>query len=219
MITSTVENYLKALYSLSLNGVKRVSTGDLAQSLQVTPGSATSMIKTLAESGLAEHKPHYGVSLTPEGKLLAIRVVRRHRIVELFLVRILSMEWDEVHAEAEQLEHVVSDAVIAKMDQLLDYPTLDPHGDPIPNSEGMLVERTLIPLANCKEGERVCVARISDQDSSFLKFAEAHGLTLGATIEIKKRNQNADSITLQTNENEFILGLTAAHRIEVESLQ
>ena len=216
MLTSTVENYLKALLMLSNQGEKRVSTGDLAKSLNVTPGSATSMIKTLAEAGLANHKPHYGVLLTDEGRTLAVHVVRRHRIIELFLVNILEMEWDEVHTEAEQLEHVVSDEVIARMDKLLGYPTLDPHGDPIPSADGTFIERPLHQLSQCEEGQRVQVARISDQNSSFLKFAESHGLTPGATIEVQRRNVHADSITLQSNEEEITLGFTAANRIEVE---
>jgi len=218
MLTSTVENYLKALLMLSNQGEKRVSTGDLAKSLHVTPGSATSMIKTLAEAGLANHKPHYGVLLTEEGQTLAVHVVRRHRIIELFLVNILEMEWDAVHAEAEQLEHVVSDDVIARMDKLLGYPTLDPHGDPIPSADGIFIERPLHQLSHCEEGQRVKVARISDQNSSFLKFAESHGLTPGATIEVQRRNEHADSITLQSNDEEITLGFTAANRIEVELL-
>tara|TARA_B100000579_G_C22685060_1_gene782216 strand:- start:192 stop:851 length:660 start_codon:yes stop_codon:yes gene_type:complete len=216
MLTSTVENYLKALLMLSNQGEKRVSTGDLSKSLGVTPGSATSMIKTLAEAGLANHKSHYGVLLTDEGRTLAVHVVRRHRIIELFLVNILEMEWDEVHAEAEKLEHVVSDEVIGRMDKLLDYPTLDPHGDPIPTQEGKFIERPLHQLSQCEEGQRVQVARISDQNSSFLKFAESHGLTPGATIEVQRRNKNADSITLRSSEEEITLGFTAAKRIEVE---
>ena len=107
MITSTVENYLKALFLLDQDGEKEISTGELAKSLTVTPGSATSMIKTLAEAGLVEHRPHYGVKLTNRGRTLAVHVVRRHRIVELFLVEILGMDWSKVHEEAEQLEHVV----------------------------------------------------------------------------------------------------------------
>ena len=136
MISSTVENYLKELFLLNPDGETQVATGELAKALSVTPGSATSMIKTLAQAGLVEHRPHYGVKLTGEGRTLAVHVVRRHRIVELFLVNILGMDWSEVHDEAEQLEHVVSDQVISKMDDLLGHPTHDPHGDPIPTPEG-----------------------------------------------------------------------------------
>ena len=218
MLSSTVENYLKSLLLLSDKGRKKVSTGDLARSLNVTPGSATSMIKTLAEAGLASHRPHYGVTLTDEGKTLAIHVVRRHRIIELFLVQILGMDWGVVHDEAEQLEHVVSNDVIERMDALLGYPTVDPHGDPIPTRDGELRERSLKRLSLCTEGETVSVARISDQDASFLQFAEEHGLLLGATIEITKRNEVADSITIRSqHQDEVVLGFAAAGRIEVET--
>jgi DtxR family Mn-dependent transcriptional regulator len=216
MLSSTVENYLKELFLLDSNGEKEVATGDLANSLDVTPGSATSMIKSLAQSGLVEHRPHYGVKLTEQGRNQAVRVVRRHRIVELFLVKILGMDWSEVHKEAEQLEHVVSDAVIAKMDDLLGHPTHDPHGDPIPSQDGELPVRSLQLLSFCKQGDRVSIARIGNQDTSFLKFADDNGLLLGQTIEITNRNETADSITIHTQGKELVLGLAAARRIEVE---
>ncbi len=216
MLSSTVENYLKELFLLDPNGEKAVATGELAKSLDVTPGSATSMIKSLAQSGLVEHRPHYGVKLTNQGRSQAIHVVRRHRIVELFLVKILGMDWSEVHKEAEQLEHVVSDEVIAKMDDLLGQPTHDPHGDPIPSPDGKLPVRTLQLLSYCKQGDNVLIARIGNQDTSFLKFAEDNGLLLGRTIEITNRNDTADSITIHSQGKELVLGLAAARKIEVE---
>jgi DtxR family Mn-dependent transcriptional regulator len=216
MITPTVENYLKALFLLDPFAKKRVATGELAKSIGVTPGSATSMIKSLADSGLLVHRPHYGVQLTQQGRDLAIHVVRRHRIVELFLVQILGMDWSKVHDEAEKLEHVVSDEVVDRLDALLGHPTIDPHGDPIPTADGELPHRPLLPLASCTEGDRVSVERISDQDTAFLQFAEESGLRLGATLTITSRSKIADSITLQSGEKEVILGLVAAGRIEVE---
>ena len=216
MITSTVENYLKALFHLDPKGEKRIATGTLAQALEVTPGSASSMIKTLAESDFVVHRPHYGVQLTKHGRELAVHVVRRHRIVELFLVDILGMDWSQVHQEAEQLEHVVSDEVIEKMDALLGHPTVDPHGDPIPRVDGSLPTRTLERLSFCNSGDRVSIARMSDQNTSFLHFAKEHGLLLGAIIEVVQRNDIADSITVRCQEQEIVLGLSAASRIEVE---
>ena len=216
MISSTVENYLKELFLLDQHGNKQIATGELASSLNVTPGSATSMIKTLAQAGLVVHQPHYGVTLTSSGRNLAIHVVRRHRIVELFLVKILGMGWSEVHDEAEQLEHVVSDEVISRMDELLGHPTIDPHGEPIPSSDGYLPTRALQLLSFCKQGECVSIARIGDQDTSFLKFAEDNGLMLGAVVEVTNRNETANSITIRTDNKELVLGLAAAGRIEVE---
>jgi len=217
MITSTVENYLKVLFLLDQHNEKPVATGELAKALEVTPGSVTSMIKTLAEAGLVDHRPHYGVRLTTSGRTLAVRVVRRHRIVELFLVEILSMDWSQVHEEAEQLEHVVSDIVIDRMDELLGHPTIDPHGDPIPTADGSVPVRSLKRLSFCKNGEQVSIARIGDQDASFLKFAEDVGLVLGEKIEIVDRNDLTDSITVRSSEQEIVLGLSAAGRIEVEN--
>ena len=215
MITSTVENYLKALFLLDQYGEKEISTGELAKSLSVTPGSATSMIKTLDDTGLVEHRPHYGVKLTPRGRTLAIHVVRRHRIVELFLVEVLGMDWSKVHDEAEQLEHVVSDEVIERMDVLLKHPAFDPHGDPIPRPDGTLPNQSHSALSDSKVGTPLSVARMNDQDTDFLQFAEKHGLMIGAKIKILEHNKLADSLTIKTYNETIVLGLTAAANIEV----
>mgnify|MGYP001201736035 CR=1 FL=1 len=216
MLTSTVENYLKAIYLLDPAGNAQITTGELAASLSVTPGSATAMIKTLAEASLIKYRPHYGVRLTEQGQLLAIRVVRRHRIIELFLVQILGMDWGDVHEEAEQLEHVVSDQVIERMDTLLGSPTVDPHGDSIPSSSGNFPKRVLHRLATCSEGEVVSIARIGNQNTEFLKFAEESGLLIGANVKVISKNETADSITLQSNNKRVVLGLAAANKIEIE---
>ncbi|MDP7005275.1 MAG: metal-dependent transcriptional regulator [Phycisphaerales bacterium] len=216
MISSTVENYLKELFLLDYQGLQQIATGVIAKSLNVTPGSATSMIKTLAESGLVEHKPHYGVKLTDRGRCLAIRVVRRHRIVEMFLVQILGMDWCDVHDEAEKLEHVVSDEIISRMDKILGHPNFDPHGDPIPTADGTIPSRTLQVLSHCNSGDVVTIARINDQNASFLKFAEENGLTLGTKIEISRKSEIAESITILSEKKAVVLGLSAANRIEVE---
>jgi DtxR family Mn-dependent transcriptional regulator len=215
MVSSTVENYLKALFLLDQQGEQEISTGELAKSLHITPGSATSMIKTLSDAGLVEHRPHYGVKLTKQGRTLAIRVVRRHRIVELFLVEILGMDWSEVHDEAEQLEHVVSDAVIERMDVLLKQPLFDPHGDPIPRADGTIPNLKHYSLSESKVGQELSVARMVDQDANFLQFAEKHGLIIGAKITIIERNKLADSLTIQTTNDTIVLGLSAAGNIEV----
>jgi DtxR family Mn-dependent transcriptional regulator len=216
MLSSTVENYLKELFLLDQYGEKEIATGEIAKSLDVTPGSATSMIKTLAQAGLVEHRPHYGVKLTKQGRTLAVHVVRRHRIVELFLVKILGMDWSKVHEEAEQLEHVVSDEVISRMDDLLGHPSHDPHGDPIPTTDGTLPERSLQLLSFCDKGDSVSITRIGNQDANFLQFAQDNGLLLGATIEVTNRNDIADSMTIHAKGKEVVLGLAAAGRIEVE---
>ena len=142
--SSTVENYLKAIFLGTAGARDRRSAtrllpmGQLSSALGVAPGTATAMVKTLAESGLVRYEPYAGVALTPAGEKLAALVVRRHRLIELFLVQVLGFGWDEVHDEAEQLEHVVSDRLIARIDEMLGRPAVDPHGDPIPDAEGSL---------------------------------------------------------------------------------
>jgi DtxR family Mn-dependent transcriptional regulator len=173
------------------------------------------MIKTLAEAGLVEHRPHYGVKLTNRGRKLAVHVVRRHRIVELFLVEILGMDWSKVHEEAEQLEHVVSDEVIERMDVLLKRPAFDPHGDPIPGADGTLPNRSHCSLSKSNVGQQLSVARMNDQDTDFLQFAEKHGLMIGAKITIIEHNKLADSLTIKTSNDTVVLGLAAADNIEV----
>src|SRR6266852_122215 len=150
--SSTVENYLKAIYQGQLllpADIRLVPMGQVAAALNVTPGTATTMVKALAESDLAEYEPYSGVRLTPAGEKLAALVLRRHRLVELFLVKVLGMSWAEVHEEAEQLEHVVSERLIERIDAMLGRPTNDPHGDPIPNPDGAIPERHLESLLTC----------------------------------------------------------------------
>src|SRR5262245_62767935 len=150
--SSTVENYLKAIYqgqsSLPEDG-RLVPMGQVAAALRVTPGTATTMVKALAESGLAEYEPYSGVRLSAAGEKLAGLVLRRHRLVELFLVQVMGMKWDEVHDEAEQLEHVVSDRLIERIDEMLGHPTQDPHGDPIPGPDGAMAQRHFDSLLTC----------------------------------------------------------------------
>ncbi len=180
MATSTVENYLKALYDEQQHaGGGLVATGAVAASMSVTPGTATAMVKALAESGLVDYEPRGGVRLSAKGEKLALHVLRRHRLVELFLVEVLGLDWSEVDEEAEELEHAISDKVLAKIDELLKYPSVDPHGDPIPTSKGKLPSRTLASLVECDLGRTVRVARVMDQNPAFLHFVDRHHLNPG----------------------------------------
>src|SRR6266480_5813457 len=150
--SSTVENYLKAIYqgqSTLPAGQRLLPMGHVASAVSVAPGTATTMVKALAESGLAEYEPYTGVRLTKAGEKLAGLVLRRHRLVELFLVQVMGMSWAEVHDEAEQLEHVVSERLIERIDEMLGRPTHDPHGDPIPTPDGAIVPRHLDTLLTC----------------------------------------------------------------------
>src|SRR3954469_5826184 len=161
--SSTVENYLKAIHhgqSALPKGQRLLPMGQVATALSVTPGTATTMVKALAESGLVEYEPYTGVRLTKAGDKLAALVLRRHRLVELFLVQVMGMAWDEVHDEAEQLEHVVSERLIERIDAMLGRPTHDPHGDPIPTPEGRIAAGHFDNLLTCPIAEPLRVVRI-----------------------------------------------------------
>src|ERR671919_1690344 len=152
LASSTVENYLKAIHqgvARLEKGQRLLPMGQLASALGVAPGTATTMVKTLAESGLVEYEPYAGVALTKAGQKLAALVVRRHRVIEMFLVRMMGYGWDEVHDEAEQMEHVVSDRLIDRMDEMLGRPEVDPHGDPIPDPKGVVKPRPAETLLTC----------------------------------------------------------------------
>src|SRR6476620_6501638 len=170
--SSTVENYLKAIYlgETQLPDDQRLlPMGHLASALGVAPGTATTMVKALAESGLVEYEPYNGVRLSAAGEKLAALVLRRHRLIELFLVQVMGMSWDEVHDDAEQLEHVVSDRLIERIDQMLGRPTHDPHGDPIPTAEGAIPAHHHDSLLTCPVSTPLRMARIADQDPAFLR--------------------------------------------------
>jgi DtxR family Mn-dependent transcriptional regulator len=218
--SSTVENYIKAIYqgqaSLATD-VRLVPMGHVAAALSVTPGTATTMVKALAESGLAEYEPYSGVRLTSAGERLAGLVLRRHRLVELFLVQVLGMSWDEVHDDAEQLEHVVSERLIERMDEMLGRPTHDPHGDPIPTAEGSMPTHHHDSLLTCPVGTRLRMTRIADQDPAFLRFVERNGLKPGQLIEVESRDAAADSVRVTGRGRSAItIGTRAASKLLVE---
>jgi DtxR family transcriptional regulator, Mn-dependent transcriptional regulator len=191
--------------------------GSVALALGVTPGTATTMVKALAESGLADYEPYSGVRLTAAGEKLAARVLRRHRLIELFLVRVMGMSWDEVHDEAEQLEHVVSERLIERIDDMLGRPARDPHGDPIPTPEGAIAARHLENLMTCPIKTPLTVTRIADQDPAFLRFIERNDLKPGQPIEVETRDAAADAVLLRGKDRRAItIGARAASKLLVE---
>ena len=218
--SSTVENYLKTIYlaQLSQASLERlVPMGRVASALGVAPGTATTMIKALAESGLAEYEPYVGVRLSSAGERLAGLVLRRHRLVELFLVKVMGMSWAEVHDEAEQLEHGVSDRLIERMDEMLGRPTHDPHGDPIPTAEGRMPSDHFESLLSCPLRTPLRVTRIADQDPAFLRFIERHELKPGQPIEVHARDTAADAVTLHgPGRPALTIGARAASKLLVE---
>jgi len=218
MPTSTVEDYLKCiLLEQELDPEALVSMGQVAAALKVAPGTVTAMVKTLADSGLVAYEPYSGVRLTPSGRQLAAVVLRRHRLIELFLVKVMGMDWSEVHPEAEELEHAVSDRLIGRMDEMLGYPSVDPHGDPIPDVHGVVAAPVLPSLLTCATGVSLRVARVADQSRDFLQLVERRGLKPGSGLRVQRRDEAADTVDLRLESDELLsLGNRAASKIFVE---
>lgn len=218
MATSTVEDYLKRIFLEQQQvGDDLVPTGQIAQALRVTPGTATAMVKTLADSGLVRYEPYAGVRLSAAGEQLATHVLRRHRLVELFLVEVMGIDWSEVHAEAEILEHAVSDRLIDRMDAMLGRPDTDPHGDPIPSPSGRLPQRLdAWTLLECPVDTGLRVVRVTDQRSEFLLLLDRHGLRPGRTLKVVSRDALADVVDVAPGAGDPIrFGHRAASRILV----
>ena len=215
--SQTVENYLKTIFLAQANLAgpsELVPVGQLASALRVVPGTATTMVKTLAESGLVRYEPYAGVRLTKAGEKLASLVLRRHRLVELFLVKVLGMSWAEVHDEAEQLEHAVSDRLIDRIDEMLGRPEVDPHGDPIPTAEGRMPRPDHGNLLSAPLETPLVVTRVIDQDPDFLRFAEQHRLMPGCTVTIESREPNSDAVRLRGAAGEVVnIGSRAAAKV------
>ena len=217
----TVENYLKAIFQAQSQLPRKgdlCPMGQLAAALGVVPGTATTMVKTLSESGLVKYEPYAGVRLTASGERLAALVVRRHRLIELFLVKVMGMSWTEVHDEAEHLEHAVSDRLIDRIDEMLGRPAVDPHGDPIPDPEGVLERRPLDSLLSCPLHEPVTISRVTDQDPAFLRFIERRDLKPGAVVEVEERDTAADSVRLRGRDDRAVtIGARAASKVLVQA--
>lgn len=217
MPTSTVEDYLKSiLLQQQKAGGELVGTGGIAADLGVAPGTVTAMLKTLSNSGLAIYERYSGVRLTPAGETLALHVLRRHRLIELFLVRIMKVDWSEVHEDAEILEHAFSERLIERIDDLLGHPDVDPHGDPIPSPAGDIIRRDLTCLVDCPPGTRLEVARLTDQSAEFLRLMEREGLVPGCRLQVEEHRAAADTLVLALETgHETSLGLRAAEKILV----
>lgn len=215
MASLTIENYVKAIYQLSAGERGQAATGKLAEALRVSPGTVTSMLKTLSESGLAEYVPYEGARLTDAGRTLALRVLRRHRLIELFLVRTLQLSWDEVHEEAENMEHAVSDLLVDRIDAFLNYPATDPHGDPIPKADGTVAGSTGRCLSQLGVGQRFRVIRVIDQSPDFLRYLTETGLKLEATGTVIVNRSESGTITIEVAGQHTTLAHNIADRLLV----
>jgi DtxR family Mn-dependent transcriptional regulator len=216
MPSLTVENYVKTIYLLGQQGrTAEVATGTIAAALGVLPGTVTSMLKTLDESNLATYTPYEGVRLTAAGRALALRVLRRHRLIEQFLSQTLNLSWDEVHEEAEHMEHAVSDALVDRIDAYLGHPTTDPHGDPIPQADGTIAAAADRSLAECAPGERFRVARVIDQSPEFLRYLSQSGIEIGAQGQLVANEESDECLTIQLAGENRTLTYEAAGKLMV----
>ncbi|WP_418512749.1 metal-dependent transcriptional regulator [Corallibacter sp.] len=213
MITLTEENYIKAIFHLSLQGKETVSTNDLAEAMSTKASSATDMIKKLSEKGYANYKKYQGVILTDSGKKVALSIIRKHRLWEVFLVDKLGFTWDEVHEVAEQLEHIKSPKLINQLDRFLDYPKHDPHGDPIPDINGNMpiVEKTL--LSQAQVGHIYSCIGVNDSSAEFLQYLDTNNIRLGSEIEIMYIEPFDKSIKIKVNNNEFTVSNSVAKNL------
>jgi len=219
----TVENYAKTIYQITAGQDGRpATTGQIAAALGVSPGTVTSMLKTLDGARLATHRRYEGVALTRAGRMLALRVIRRHRLIELFLMRTLDMTWDEVHDEAEHMEHAVSDLLVERIDAFLGRPEVDPHGDPIPAADAHTLsegdEAAARSLAECGRGEVFRLARVIDQSPEFLRYLTDSGLALGTVGEVDGTPDAAGLMRIRVEGRELSLSLDAASRLVVAAV-
>ena len=214
-LTASAEDYLKAVYELERRGVA-ASTNDLAQELRVAPASVSGMVRRLAEQGLLAHEPYRGARLTAAGRLAALRTLRRHRVIESYLVRALGYPWDRVHEEAERLEHAASDELVDRMAEAVGEPAVDPHGAPIPTRDGSVDETHRASLAELAAGARATVSRVRDEDGSLLRYLGELGIRPGAVVAVVERAPFDGPIRLEVDGVERTVGTPVATTVLVE---
>ena len=213
-LTVAVQDYAKAIYTLEARSGS-ASTSELAALLDVQPGSVSGMLHKLTSLGLVEHEPYRGVRLTERGRLVALEVIRHHRLLELFLVESLGMPWDEVHAEAEVLEHALSEDLEDLIAAKLGNPTVDPHGDPIPSRELKLPEAETRCLYELEPGEEATFVRVSDADPAMLRFLTERGIAPGARLEVIERQPFDGPLYVRVGDDVHVLGALLARAMRV----
>lgn len=214
-LTQPVEDYLKAIYELERTGAAAATT-DLAAHLGVAPASVTGMVRRLADQGLLTHERYHGVRLTEQGRLEALRTLRRHRVIEAYLVQALGYRWDEVHGEAERMEHSASDDLIDKMARAIGEPTVDPHGAPIPSREGAVVETSYVPLVEVKAGTNARIMRVADEDPALLRHLADLALTPGCIVVVVEQAPYGGPIKLRAHGRPIVIGPALAQRLLVQ---
>jgi DtxR family Mn-dependent transcriptional regulator len=216
--TAPVEDYLKVIYEIERQA-GAAGTNDIAQRLAIAPASVSGMVRRLADQGLLEHERYRGVRLTDAGRRVALRTLRRHRVIEAYLTQALGYPWDLVHEEAERLEHAASDELIDRMAAAIGEPTVDPHGAPIPTREGEIDERTFLSLADLAPGERGRVVRVSDDDAPRLRYLGELGLVPGAEVTLLSHAPFGGPITLRAGDVEQRIGPALATVVMVERVE
>jgi DtxR family Mn-dependent transcriptional regulator len=209
------ENYAKALYELQARGDTPVGTTAVAERLGVTPASASGMLRRLANEGVVEYTPYHGARLTPEGERIALEVIRHHRLIELFLAEVLGMPWDQVHSEAEVLEHHISEELEELIAAKLGEPATDPHGDPIPSRDLAISEDDSVPLAELEPGEEGIFARVSDSDASMLRDLAERKIQPGTSLLVKGREPFGGPVMVKVGGRVYPLGPELAARMRV----
>jgi DtxR family Mn-dependent transcriptional regulator len=217
MHTQAVEDYLKAIFDLGRDNA--VTTSALAERMGVTAASVTGMAKKLAGMNLVTHEPYHGVALTDAGERIALEVIRHHRLIETYLHEALGVPWDRVHAEAERIEHVLSEDLEARMDAALGHPTVDPHGSPIPTLDLQIAESDAVPLANLGAGTRGIVAEVSDHDADLLRYVGGLGLYPKTPFLVVAVAPFDGPLTVRVGEAERTVGRNAARFIFITDLQ
>ena len=208
-LTRSVEDYLKAIYRLSPEG-RPASTSEIAKLLELSAPSVSGMVKRLSELGLLEHLPYKGVQLTAEGRRVALRMVRRHRLIESYLVEFLGYSWDTVHSEAERLEHAVSDTLVERMAAALGHPSVDPHGDPIPTVDGAVEELATTPLGVLEVGDTAEIVRVVENDADRLRYLASLGLKPGTMVTVLERQPFGGPLTVETRGEIQVIGQALA---------
>ncbi len=216
MNSHTEENYLKAIYKLIEHDTDVVTTNAIADKIKTKAASVSDMLKKLADKKLINYQKYQGVSLTPKGQKVALNIIRKHRLWEMFLVEKLDFKWDEVHDVAEQLEHIHSDKLIAEIDKFLNYPKVDPHGDPIPDVNGKLQLQKSKSLSNFSTGDILVITGVVDHSPAFLRYLDKSGLALGFEIKIKEIIEFDKSLQIMINKkNTLFISLEVAKNILV----
>ncbi len=216
VFSGPMEDYVKAIFSLTAEH-EPASTSDLAHRLGVTAGSVSTMIKRMDAAGLVEHVPYRGVHLSPEGRQLALGVIRRHRLLELFLATTLDIPWEDVDRYADALEHAASDELIDRIAEKLGDPAADPHGDPIPSRDLELHERRTQRLADLDPGDRATIVRVSDSDPEMLRYLTAQGIAIGDRLQLIRRQPFDGPVEIRIGQRTHSLGLTLVRAIHVAS--